>query len=253
MIPFIDSIAYVHSLKEEALIPARRPSRRCGLERRLRPWRGDGAELTRASGAPQDNVTLHLDGVLYLRVEDAKKASYGVEDPEYAVAQLAQTTMRSEIGKVRRWRARACDDGCYCMAPDRLCTVRADDAGRRVPRAGVAEPADCRGDQPREPAVGRCLPSLRDSRHRGACCRPALEAAPCRDAHTRDPLARQLLRPSSRRCRCRWLRSAEARCHSGEVRRGEARRGLRSLPHTYARDRGVQRGPARCGHQRGRG
>ena len=47
-----------------------------------------------------DNVTLHLDGVLYLRVEDPYKASYGVEEPAYAVSQLAQTTMRSEIGKL---------------------------------------------------------------------------------------------------------------------------------------------------------
>ena len=45
-----------------------------------------------------DNVGLHIDGVLYVRVDDPFKASYGVEDPEYAVTQLAQTTMRSEIG-----------------------------------------------------------------------------------------------------------------------------------------------------------
>ncbi|NXH66587.1 STML2 protein, partial [Hydrobates tethys] len=47
-----------------------------------------------------DNVTLQIDGVLYLRVMDPYKASYGVEDPEYAVTQLAQTTMRSELGKL---------------------------------------------------------------------------------------------------------------------------------------------------------
>ena len=47
-----------------------------------------------------DNVGLHIDGVLYVRVDDPYKASYGVEDPEYAVTQLAQTTMRSEIGKL---------------------------------------------------------------------------------------------------------------------------------------------------------
>ncbi|KAK3731470.1 hypothetical protein QZH41_013646, partial [Actinostola sp. cb2023] len=46
------------------------------------------------------NVTLHLDGVLYLRVVDPYKASYGVEDPEFAVMQLAQTTMRSELGNI---------------------------------------------------------------------------------------------------------------------------------------------------------
>ena len=47
-----------------------------------------------------DNVTLNIDGVLYLRVDDPYKASYGVEDPEFAITQLAQTTMRSEIGKI---------------------------------------------------------------------------------------------------------------------------------------------------------
>jgi len=45
-------------------------------------------------------VTLELDGVLYTRVFDAYRASYGVEDAEYAISQLAQTTMRSEIGQL---------------------------------------------------------------------------------------------------------------------------------------------------------
>merc|ERR1719206_1470841 len=47
-----------------------------------------------------DNVAINIDGVLYLRVMDPYKASYGVEDPEFAITQLAQTTMRSEIGKI---------------------------------------------------------------------------------------------------------------------------------------------------------
>ena len=47
-----------------------------------------------------DNVTINIDGVLYLRIMDPYKASYGVEDPEFAVTQLAQTTMRSELGKI---------------------------------------------------------------------------------------------------------------------------------------------------------
>jgi regulator of protease activity HflC (stomatin/prohibitin superfamily) len=41
-----------------------------------------------------DNVTLSIDGVLYLRILDPYLASYGVEDPEFAITQLAQTTMR---------------------------------------------------------------------------------------------------------------------------------------------------------------
>jgi len=46
-------------------------------------------------------VTLNIDGVLFLRVTDPHKASYGVEDPEFAITQLAQTTMRSELGKIQ--------------------------------------------------------------------------------------------------------------------------------------------------------
>lgn len=47
-----------------------------------------------------DNVTLNIDGVLYLRIVNPYLTSYGVDDPEFAVVQLAQTTMRSELGKI---------------------------------------------------------------------------------------------------------------------------------------------------------
>merc|ERR1719154_374742 len=47
-----------------------------------------------------DNVAINIDGVLYLRIMDPYKSSYGIEDPEFAITQLAQTTMRSEIGKI---------------------------------------------------------------------------------------------------------------------------------------------------------
>jgi len=76
LVPFLDRIKYIQSLKEIAI------------------------EIPQQGAITVDNVQLHLDGVLYLRVFDAYKASYGVEDPEFAISQLAQTTMRSEVGKI---------------------------------------------------------------------------------------------------------------------------------------------------------
>ncbi len=76
LIPFIDRVAYQHSLKEVAIDV---PSQIC---------------ITR------DNIAVEVDGVLYLQVIDAAKASYGIENFRFASTQLAQTTMRSEIGKL---------------------------------------------------------------------------------------------------------------------------------------------------------
>ena len=76
LVPFIDRVAYKHSLKEVAIDV---PSQTC---------------ITR------DNIAVEVDGVLYLQVMDAAKASYGIENFMFASTQLAQTTMRSEIGKL---------------------------------------------------------------------------------------------------------------------------------------------------------
>lgn len=76
LVPFIERVAYRHSLKEFAYDVQEQPA------------------ITR------DNVTMMMDGVLYIRIIDPVQASYGVADPIYAVSQLAQTTMRSEIGKL---------------------------------------------------------------------------------------------------------------------------------------------------------
>lgn len=76
LLPVIDRVKYVQSLKEIAI------------------------DVPKQSAITSDNVTLSIDGVLYLRILDAFLASYGVEDPEFAITQLAQTTMRSELGKM---------------------------------------------------------------------------------------------------------------------------------------------------------
>jgi regulator of protease activity HflC (stomatin/prohibitin superfamily) len=52
------------------------------------------------SAITKDNVTLALDGIIYVRIVNPVDASYGVENPYYAVTQLAQTSMRSAIGKL---------------------------------------------------------------------------------------------------------------------------------------------------------
>jgi regulator of protease activity HflC (stomatin/prohibitin superfamily) len=76
IMPFIDRISADRSLKEQAV------------------------DIQEQSAITKDNISLMVDGVLYFRVMDPYKATYGVEDYAFAVTQLAQTTMRSELGKM---------------------------------------------------------------------------------------------------------------------------------------------------------
>lgn len=76
IVPFIDRVSADRSLKEQA------------------------QDVPSQSAITRDNITLSVDGVLYFRVLDPYKATYGVDDYVFAVTQLAQTTMRSELGKM---------------------------------------------------------------------------------------------------------------------------------------------------------
>ena len=95
LIPVIDKVRYVQSLKEIAIDVPKQSAITLGNKFSIFV---NKYELF--TSFILDNVTLSIDGVLYLRVVDPYKASYGVEDPEFAITQLAQTTMRSELGKI---------------------------------------------------------------------------------------------------------------------------------------------------------
>ena len=74
--PFVDVIRYRHSLKEQ-------------------PW-----DIPEQICITKDNVQVGVDGILYMKVLDAQRASYGISDYRFAIIQLCQTTLRSEIGKI---------------------------------------------------------------------------------------------------------------------------------------------------------
>ncbi|AQZ94341.1 SPFH domain-containing protein [Halopseudomonas phragmitis] len=76
LIPFVDRIAYKHTLKEEAI------------------------DVPRQACVTKDNIQVVVNGVIYLQVIDPKDASYGINDYRYAAMQLAQTTLRSVVGKI---------------------------------------------------------------------------------------------------------------------------------------------------------
>src|SRR5437870_11160278 len=76
LIPFLDTVRYKHSLKEIAVDV---PEQIC---------------------ITKDNVQVAVDGVLYIKILNPERASYGISDYNYAISQLAQTNLRSEIGKI---------------------------------------------------------------------------------------------------------------------------------------------------------
>ncbi len=76
LFPFFDKVAYKHTLKEQAV------------------------DIAEQVCITRDNVQVGVDGVLYMQVLDPARASYGIGDYMFAIAQLAQTTLRSEIGKI---------------------------------------------------------------------------------------------------------------------------------------------------------
>lgn len=98
LIPFIDRIAYKHTLKEQALDV---PSQTC---------------------ITKDNISVSVDGILFMQVVDARAASYGIGNYMFATTQLAQTTLRSEIGKIeleQTFEARETINGQVVSAVDR--------------------------------------------------------------------------------------------------------------------------------------
>lgn len=76
IVPFIDKVSYKHSLKEQAM------------------------DVDSQQCITKDNIAVEVDGILYIQVMDPKRASYGIDNYKFAATQIAQTTMRSIIGKL---------------------------------------------------------------------------------------------------------------------------------------------------------
>lgn len=77
IIPFVDKVSYKHTLKEQAI------------------------DVEPQQCITQDNIAVEVDGILYLQVMDPMRAAYGIDNYKFASTQIAQTTMRSVIGKMQ--------------------------------------------------------------------------------------------------------------------------------------------------------
>jgi len=98
LVPFVERIAYRHSLKESA------------------------ADIPEQVCITRDNVQVAIDGILYLKILDPQRASYGIANYGFAITQLAQTTLRSEIGKIdldRTFEERATINASVVFAVDK--------------------------------------------------------------------------------------------------------------------------------------
>lgn len=98
LVPFLDKVSYKHTLKEQAI------------------------DVMPQTCITRDNISVEVDGILYIQVVDAKKASYGINNYQFASSQLAQTTMRSVVGKLeldRTFEERETINGTIVAAVDK--------------------------------------------------------------------------------------------------------------------------------------
>ena len=170
--PFVDVIRYRHSLKETAIdIPAQ-------------------VCITR------DNVQVGVDGILYLKVLNPERASYGISDFGFAITQLAQTMLRSEIGKIDL---------------DRTFEERDQHqrGGRDRARQGVG-------------GVGRQGAALRDQEHHAAARRAGrdgkADARRAREARRDPDVGRRSAMPRSTTPKARSSRSSRRRKRASSSR-----------------------------------
>ena len=215
VIPFVDRVAYKHSLKE---VPLDVPSQIC---------------ITR------DNTQLTVDGILYFQVTDPMRASYGSSDYIVAITQLAQTTLRSVVGKMEldktfeerdminagvvnaldeaamNWGVKVLRYEIKDLTPPAaiLHAMQAQITAEREKRALIAASEGRRQEQSTSrPASAR--PSLRvqKARSRPRSTTPSARPPPSRQSLTPRPTpSERLLRPSSnpaanKRCSSRWRR-----------------------------------------------